>query len=165
MTADRAPGMGAHSARQVAGPETSPAPVDRLLAASVARPFYLENQSKIDIAREFNISRFKVARLLDAAVAHDIVRIGITVPAEVDAPLSQALTERFALRHAVVVNLTRSEGGVSAPGDPRQVVRCLGTAAAQLLSEITEEGDVLGLDGSRAGSRSAKRSPGCVGVV
>ncbi|MDH6628272.1 DNA-binding transcriptional regulator LsrR (DeoR family) [Streptomyces sp. LBL] len=66
--------------------DVPPAPIDGLLAASVARRFYLENQSKVDIAKEFDISRFKVARLLDAAVAHNIVRIDITVPAEIDAP-------------------------------------------------------------------------------
>ncbi|MEU5346881.1 sugar-binding domain-containing protein [Streptomyces sp. NPDC020766] len=144
--------------------EAPPAPIDKLLVASVARRFYLENQSKVDIAKEFDISRFKVARLLDAAVAHNIVRIDITVPAEIDAPLSQALAERFGLRHAVVVSLTRSEGGTPAPGDTRQVDRWLGTAAAQLISEIAEEGDVLGLDGSRAVealSEAVTRLPSC----
>ncbi|MFI9584752.1 sugar-binding transcriptional regulator [Streptomyces sp. NPDC052236] len=124
--------------------------IDKLLAASVARRFYLENQSKVDIAKEFNISRFKVARLLDVAVAHDIVRIDITVPVEIDAPLSQALTERFGLRHGIVVNLARSQGGGVAPADTGQVSRWLGTAAARLISEIAEEGDVLGLDASCA---------------
>ncbi|MGI5197930.1 sugar-binding transcriptional regulator [Streptomyces sp. CA-288835] len=141
-----------------------PATIDKLLAASVARRFYLEHQSKVDIAKEFNISRFKVARLLDAAVAHDIVRIDITVPAEIDAPLGQALTERFGLRHAIVVNLTRSEGSAVSSADQRQVSRWLGTAAAQLISEIAEEGDVLGLDGSRsvdALSEALTRLPLC----
>ncbi|MPY57828.1 sugar-binding transcriptional regulator [Streptomyces spongiae] len=144
--------------------DPSPAPIDKLLAAAVARRFYLENQSKVDIAKAFNISRFKVARLLDAALAHDIVRIDITVPAEIDVPLSQALTERFGLRHAVVVNLTSGEGGVPAVGDAQQVSRWLGTAAAQLISEIIEGDDVLGLDGSRsveALSEAVARLPSC----
>ncbi|MET9481573.1 sugar-binding domain-containing protein [Streptomyces sp. NPDC006638] len=126
------------------------AAVDKLLAASVARRFYLEHQSKVSIAKEFRISRFKVARLLDAAVAHDIVRIDITVPAEIDAPLSHALAERFGLRQAVVVDLTRSEGDAVAPGDTRRAGRWLGTAAASLISEISEDDDVLGLDASRS---------------
>ncbi len=144
--------------------EASFATLDKLLAASVARRFYLENQSKVDIAKEFNISRFKVARLLEAALAHNIVRIDITVPAEIDAPLSRALTERFQLRHAIVVNLTRSEGGAPAPGETQQVSRWLGTAAAQLISEIAEEGDILGLDASRsveAFSEAVTRLPSC----
>ncbi|MFD5777453.1 sugar-binding transcriptional regulator [Streptomyces fungicidicus] len=126
------------------------APIDTLLAAAVARRFYLENRSKVEIAKEFGISRFKVARLLDAAVAHDIVRIDITVPAEIDVPLGRALSERFGLRHGIVVNVSRGEGGATAPADQRHTCRWLGTAAARLLSEIAEEGDVLGLDGSHA---------------
>ncbi|MFI5568086.1 sugar-binding transcriptional regulator [Streptomyces sp. NPDC051740] len=128
---------------------TLPAPIDTLLAAAVARRFYLEHRSKVEIAKELGISRFKVARLLDAAVAHDIVRIDITVPAEIDVPLGRALTERFGLRHGIVVNLGRGEGGTAA-ADQRQSGRWLGTAAARLISEIAEEGDVLGLDGSHA---------------
>ncbi|MEU5095726.1 sugar-binding domain-containing protein [Streptomyces sp. NPDC020996] len=127
-----------------------PAPIDTLLAAAVARRFYLEQRSKVEIAKEFGISRFKVARLLDAAVAHDIVRIDITVPAEIDVPLGRALAERFGLRHGIVVTLERNEGGTASPADQRQSGRWLGTAAARLLSEIAEEGDVLGLDGSQA---------------
>ncbi|MFD3627053.1 sugar-binding transcriptional regulator [Streptomyces sp. NPDC058698] len=128
-----------------------PAPIDTLLAAAVARRFYLEQRSKVEIAKEFGISRFKVARLLDAAVAHDIVRIDITVPAEIDVPLGRALTERFGLRHGIVVNIGCGDGGTAAaPADPRQSGRWLGTAAARLISEIAEEGDILGLDGSEA---------------
>ncbi|CAL9613020.1 Erythritol catabolism regulatory protein EryD [Streptomyces sp. enrichment culture] len=129
---------------------TLSAPIDTLLAAAVARRFYLESRSKVEIAKEFGISRFKVARLLDAAVAHDIVRIDITVPAEIDLPLARALAERFGLRHGIVVNLSRGEGGAASSADQRQTGRWLGTAAAQLISEIAEEGDVLGLDGSQA---------------
>ncbi|BFO15453.1 sugar-binding domain-containing protein [Streptomyces sp. KM77-8] len=127
-----------------------PGPIDTLLAAAVARRFYLENRSKVEIAKEFGISRFKVARLLDAAVAHDIVRIDITVPAEIDVPLGRALTERFGLRHGIVVDLGRGDGGTAVPADQRQSGRWLGTAAARLVSDIVEEGDVLGLDGSHA---------------
>ncbi|WP_051767440.1 sugar-binding transcriptional regulator [Streptomyces sp. NRRL S-37] len=140
-----------------------PAPIDTLLAAAVARRFYLEQRSKVEIAKELGISRFKVARLLDAAVAHDIVRIDITVPAEIDVPLGRALAERFGLRHGIVVNLGRGEGGTAAP-DPWRSGRWLGTAAARLISEIVEEGDVLGLDGSQAVdalSEAVTRLPPC----
>ncbi|MGV9558566.1 sugar-binding transcriptional regulator [Streptomyces sp. NPDC003522] len=147
-----------------AGVAASPAPIDTLLAAAVARRFYLEHRSKVEIAKEFGISRFKVARLLDAAVAHDIVRIDITVPAEIDVPLGRTLAERFGLRHGIVVNLGRNESGTTSSTDRRQSGRWLGTAAARLLSEIAEEGDVLGLDGSDAAdalSETVTRLPPC----
>ncbi|MCW2703257.1 MAG: transcriptional regulator, DeoR family, partial [Blastococcus sp.] len=46
---------------QVAGP------AQVVLTASIARRYYLDGRSKVEIAEEFGLSRFKVARLLDAA--------------------------------------------------------------------------------------------------
>jgi transposase len=37
------------------------------LTVAIARRFYLEGKSKVEIAAELGVSRFKVARLLDAA--------------------------------------------------------------------------------------------------
>lgn len=53
---------------------------DRLLLADLARAYYLENLSKVDIAQRFGISRFQVARLLDEARASGIVSIEIQDP-------------------------------------------------------------------------------------
>ncbi|MFH8533989.1 sugar-binding transcriptional regulator [Streptomyces tendae] len=142
------------------------APVDALLVASVARRFYLENRSKVEIAKEFGVSRFKVARLLEAAVAHDIVRIEITVPAEIDSALGKALTERYGLRHGMVVDLPPGGDPVGDDTQPAadRLSRWLGTAAAQLVAGILEEGDVLGLDGSPATaalSEAVTQLPAC----
>ena len=40
---------------------------DVLRLAAIARDFYLDGKSKIDIAESYGISRFKVARLLEEA--------------------------------------------------------------------------------------------------
>ena len=42
-------------------------PAQLVLTASVARRYYLDGKSKIEIADEFKLSRFKVARLLEDA--------------------------------------------------------------------------------------------------
>jgi len=42
-----------------------------------ARRYFLDGASKIEIAQELGISRFRVARLLDAALRDGIVRIEI----------------------------------------------------------------------------------------
>jgi DNA-binding transcriptional regulator LsrR (DeoR family) len=123
------------------GTGTAAPPVDILLAATVARRFYLAQQSKVEIARALGISRFKVARLLDAAVAHRIVRIDISVPAQIDTALSRRMRERFALRHAVVVDLARE--GAHAEAAP--VLPWLAEAGARLVTELAREGDVIGL--------------------
>ena len=44
-------------------------PAHLVLTASVSRRYYLDGKSKIEIAEELDLSRFKVARLLDAAAA------------------------------------------------------------------------------------------------
>ena len=55
-------------------------PSEVVLAARVARQFYIEGVSKIDIADRLGISRFRVARLLDSARETGMVRIEIGLP-------------------------------------------------------------------------------------
>src|ERR687894_332315 len=53
-------------------------PARLVLTASVARRYYLDGKSKVEIADELGMSRFQVARLLEAARASGLVRIEIT---------------------------------------------------------------------------------------
>jgi len=76
-------------------------PSEVVLAARVARQFYLEGVSKVDIADQLGISRFRVARLLDSARESGMVRIEIGLPGgSLDAGLSAELCSAFGLRHA-----------------------------------------------------------------
>ncbi len=50
---------------------------DRALLATVARAHHLEDQSRVEIAQVFGISRFKVTRLLKRARDEGIVSIEI----------------------------------------------------------------------------------------
>ncbi|WP_030663165.1 sugar-binding transcriptional regulator [Streptomyces rimosus] len=119
-------------------------PAELVQAAAMARRFYLEGKSKIQIAEEFGVSRFKVARVLETALERDLVRIEIRVPAELDAERSDALRARYGLRHAVVVE-SPADAADDAP-DPEN----LGEVAADLLGELVTEGDVLGLAWGRS---------------
>jgi DNA-binding transcriptional regulator LsrR (DeoR family) len=121
--------------------ETS-GPAHLVLTASVARRYYLDGKSKIDIADEFNLSRFKVARLLESARASGLVRIEIGRPGDIDVVLSGELRDAYGLLHAIVVDTAEDE-----PLALRQVV---GAAGAELLSEISTRSDVLGLGWARA---------------
>ncbi|MFK8909772.1 sugar-binding transcriptional regulator [Streptomyces sp. YS-3] len=120
-------------------------PAELVQAAAMARRFYLEGKSKIQIAEEFGVSRFKVARVLETALERDLVRIEIRVPAELDAERSDALRARYGLRHAVVVESPEAGEDESSP-DPEN----LGEVAADLLGELVSEGDVLGLAWGRS---------------
>jgi DNA-binding transcriptional regulator LsrR (DeoR family) len=55
-------------------------PAEMVTAALVARRFYLDKRSKVQIADELGMTRFKVARLLELARARGIVSITICGP-------------------------------------------------------------------------------------
>src|ERR1700730_8735078 len=85
-------------------------PWEIVLAARVARGFYVEGVSKVDIAGRPGISRFRVARLLDSARESGMVRIEIGLPGGVlDAGLSAELCSAFGLRRAYVFNFGAAE--------------------------------------------------------
>jgi DNA-binding transcriptional regulator LsrR (DeoR family) len=116
-------------------------PSEVVLAARVARQFYLEGVSKVDIADRLGISRFRVARLLDSARETGLVRIEIGLPGGIlDAGLSAELCSAFGLKHAFVFNL---------PDDGLPLRQRLGEATGQVLMDLIKPGDVLGLTWSR----------------
>jgi DNA-binding transcriptional regulator LsrR (DeoR family) len=122
--------------------QPTPGPAALVLTATVARRYYLEGATKTDIAAEFGLSRFKVARLLDEARASGVVRIELDSSGAINLDLSVRLAEAFDLRHSVVM-----EG----PEDDEALLRAtLGRAAAELVTEIVEPGDVLGLSWARS---------------
>src|SRR4029077_20587510 len=117
-------------------------PSEVVLAARVARQFYLEGVSKVDIADQLGISRFRVARLLDSAREAGMVRIEIGLPGgNLDAGLSAELCSAFGLKHAFVFNF---------PDEDEEALRHrLGEAAGQALMDLITPGDVLGMTWSR----------------
>jgi DNA-binding transcriptional regulator LsrR (DeoR family) len=117
-------------------------PSEVVLAARVARQFYLEGVSKVDIADRLGISRFRVARLLDSARETGMVRIEIGLPGgSLDAGLSAELCSAFGLRHAFVFDFPDN--------DEPALRRRLGEAAGQALMDLVTPDDVLGMSWSR----------------
>jgi DNA-binding transcriptional regulator LsrR (DeoR family) len=103
----------------------------------ICRRFYVDGLSKLAIAEEFGLSRFKVARILDDALASGMVKISIESPAGIDLALSERLRQQYRLRHAIVVD---------APARTEDELRShLGRAAAQFIGDILTESDVLGI--------------------
>src|SRR5215213_6991186 len=85
-------------------PASIKGPAELVLAASIARRHYIDGRTKIEIADEFRLSRFKVARLLEAARSSGLVRIEIEYSGTIDVALSGKLQEEFGLQHVLVVN-------------------------------------------------------------
>lgn len=117
-------------------------PASLVLTAAVARRYFIDGKSRIEIANEFGMSRFKVARLLTLARSMGLVRIEIGYPGVVDVDLSARLQDAYGLRHAIVVD-TPDDDAVS-------LREHLGRAAAELLGEIVTADDVLGLAWARS---------------
>lgn len=113
-----------------------------VLTASIARRYYLDGRSKSEIADEFEISRFKVARLLEDGRASGLVRIEIGHPGEIEVGLSAELKDAYGLRHAVVVDTVDEH--------PSSLLPKVGRASAELLEEIVTAEDVLGLGWARS---------------
>lgn len=124
------------AARHVVGPARL------VLTASVARRHYIDGKSKIEIGEELQLSRFKVARLLEEARASGLVRIEIGNAGRIDVGLSGELRDAYHLQHAIVVD-TVDDDAASLRSD-------VGRAAAELLSEIVTTEDVLGLGWARS---------------
>ncbi len=114
---------------------------DRSLLVAVARRFYLEDRSKVDIASELGISRFKVARMLELARERNIVTIQLHDAGSEIPELSARLATRLGLQGAVVVE---SHGSADA------VRRQIGQAAAEHLQRTLRDGDSLGISWGRS---------------
>src|SRR5215467_8403706 len=118
-------------------------PSEVVLAARVARQFYLDGVSKVDIADQLGISRFRVARLLDAAREAGMVRIEIGLPGGgLDTGLSAELCSAFGLRHAFAFNVLDE--------DYLALRRRMGEAAGEVLMDIITPADVLGMSWARS---------------
>jgi DNA-binding transcriptional regulator LsrR (DeoR family) len=122
--------------------EKATGPAALVLMATIARRYYLDGTSKSDIAADLGLSRFKVARMIERARASGMVRLELDSQGGIDLELSVRLGEAYGLRRCVVVH--------TAEDDDRLLRNGLGRAAAELLAEIVEPGDVLGLAWARS---------------
>ncbi len=124
----------------------APRPVEALrateavLASEVARRYYLRSESKVEIAAAMGVSRFKVARLLEAARAAGIVRIEVVDAGGVDGELSERLRVAYGLRRCVVVDCA---------DDAPRLRAHVGSAGADVLLDVVGPQDVLGLPWAR----------------
>ncbi|GAB3217013.1 DNA-binding transcriptional regulator [Kineococcus gypseus] len=106
---------------------------------AIARRHYVDGVSRVDIAAERGLSRFKVGRVLRTALERGIVRVEVRAPAGVDHEVSERLRLRYGLRRALAVQ-TPDESSVRAE---------LGQVAGELLREVVGPDDLLGVDCGR----------------
>jgi len=94
---------------------------DHFFKVKVSTLYYKQNLSKKEIGEHLRISRFKVAKLLEDAVAEGIVTINIKEPENTYIELENSLEKKFKIYRASVV-----ESSI----DYHSVKKNLGRAAA-----------------------------------
>jgi DNA-binding transcriptional regulator LsrR (DeoR family) len=110
---------------------TTRATTEDALVEQVARLFYEQQLTKLEIAARLGISRFRVARLIDRALADGVVRIEFRGAPGQDRTLGAAVVERFGVGRCVV----------AASDDPAAVARL----AAEVVDGLLEPGDSIGI--------------------
>ncbi|MGH3449186.1 MAG: sugar-binding transcriptional regulator [Haloechinothrix sp.] len=119
-------------------------PARSVLEGSVALQFYVNGRSKLEIADEFGISRFKVARMLDAARESGLVRVEFDLPQPLDLALCDEVRRVYDLDRALV--LQRGPGNQTRSALRKRI----GALAAELLTEVVTPQDVVGLSWARS---------------
>jgi deoxyribonucleoside regulator len=122
----------------VAGVRDAREGFDSALAIEVCRLFFVEEKSKLQIARELSISRFRVARLIATAKATGLVEIKIAALDDYRPQLAEQLTSTLPVEEAVVIAESRDKD-----------LRGLARAAAAHISARLRPGDVLGIGWGR----------------
>jgi DNA-binding transcriptional regulator LsrR (DeoR family) len=83
------------------------------LLGQVARLYFDRQMTKVEIADRLGISRFRVARLLDQALADGVVRIEFRDAPDRDPGLGRAIAERFGIERCVVTAVSGDDNAVA----------------------------------------------------
>ncbi|WP_180272257.1 sugar-binding transcriptional regulator [Actinomyces ruminis] len=111
----------------------------RVLVA-IARRFYVDGASKVELASEFGVSRFKVARLLDQARSEGVVNVTIEHPYGGDAVLASDVAEHLGVGEVYLA---------TASPDVVREREALGATAAKYLTSSASRGDRIGFSWGR----------------
>lgn len=114
--------------------------LQRVLLADVARAYYLDSRSKVEIASQFGVSRFQVARLLDEARASGIVTIEVHDPRRPRTELEHDLAEHLGV---AAVRIVEDQGDGMAHAER------VGATVFGQLAEAVRPGMTVGLAWSR----------------
>lgn len=107
------------------------------LAITAAKLYYHSGYSQSDIARELEISRPSVSRLLQYAKDQGFVRIEIFDPIEDQSHIAATVAEAYHLKTVCIANVPLD--------DEEDMKKYLGRRGAQYLDTIIEDGDIIGV--------------------
>ncbi|MFZ5809583.1 MAG: sugar-binding transcriptional regulator [Chloroflexota bacterium] len=107
------------------------------LLADVAEMYYCKGKTQAEISKSIGVTRSMVSRMLTEARESGIVEIYIRRPLQHDTGLESMLKEKYELKEIFVV--------VSGFVDREKLIRLLGNAGAQMLTQFLAPHIVLGL--------------------
>ncbi len=107
------------------------------LAISAAKLYYQSGFSQADIAKELQLSRPSVSRLLQYAKDMGFVRIEIFDPIEDQGQLAQKVAAAYGLHQVCIANAPIE--------DEEEVKKYIGQRGAAYINEIIQDGDIIGV--------------------
>lgn len=107
------------------------------LMTKIAYLYYHHQQKQSAIAEQLDLSQATVSRMLRRAEELGIVRITVTVPADVYTELENELCSRYGLKAAIVVHCEDE--------DDELIVHHIGSAAAYYIETTLGKDEVVGL--------------------
>ena len=107
------------------------------LAISAAKLYYQSGFSQAEIAKELQLSRPSVSRLLQYAKDMGFVRIEIFDPIEDQGQLAQKVAAAYGLRDVCIANAPIE--------DEEEVKKYIGQRGAAYINEIIQDGDIIGV--------------------
>ena len=107
------------------------------IAISAAKLYYQSGYSQTEIAKELNLSRPSVSRILQYAKDMGFVRIEIFDPIEDQSLLAKKIISAFGLKDACIANAPIE--------DEEDIKKYIGQVGAEYLSKIVQDGDIIGV--------------------
>lgn len=107
------------------------------LAISAAKLYYQSGFSQAEIAKELQLSRPSVSRLLQYAKDMGFVRIEIFDPIEDQGQLAQKVAAAYGLRDVCIANAPIE--------DEEEVKKYIGQRGTAYINEIIQDGDIIGV--------------------
>jgi len=123
----------------------------QILLADIGRAYYLDGRSKVEIAADFSLSRFQVAKLLDDALAFGVVTIRIHDPRMRSSGADEDLAAALGVDRVAIVEVGDGAG--------LDTAESVGIAVMDQLKDLVRPNMTIGISWSRALDLAARYLP------
>ena len=130
---------------------------DSILMYRIAKLYYLQNISQVEISRIEGISRSTVSRLLDKARSSGIISVDVKLPISTKAEkLEKELCKRLGIKEVIVAPTSAQE---NTPETEEAILRDLSSVAAAHLPRLLADCQMIGIGWGRSLYHTAAELP------